>query len=504
MRVIIFVATGYGPVRTLANLWFRESTDDPRASVPLPIFGKNCHGRLMSKPMLASEAAGELLERPLAETSDDALERLFLGAAKPDTEWFIGAEIELFTFHEGSHAAADHETIRGLLRALEARLAMNPEYEVNGALIGLKGQGASVSLEPGGQLEFASRPHRTLRGLRDEVCGWAATVAEVGAGQGLGFWAMGLQPYLTHTTAPVMPKPRYEIMREHLTGPRARDMMHLTGSVQVTVDFRSEENLVQKVRTAARASPFLAALVAASPFSEGRPNGYKSMRYKIWLETDEARCGLWPEMLDDEGLTARRYIGRTLDTPAMFFRRNDSYRPADRRTSLREYARNGFEGTTVTVADFLDHLTTFFPEVRPKGYVEMRGADCVGPAEAVAIAGFWRGILDDEGTRRAVDERLEALDYASLRALQLKVAEVGLEASSPVGSVGEIAEWLVKAAHGRLLAAAPDCAQCVEPLVRRAEARIAPADELLQRAQQTHSVPEALELMRIPSASNGS
>lgn len=450
----------------------------------------------MSKPMLAGGAAGELLLRPLLETPTEDLEALFLGAAKPETQWFVGTEVEVFTHDLETLEAAPHEVIRELLSELGDRLGMERELEVNGALIGLKGRGESVSLEPGGQLELASRPHRSLKALRNEICDWATTLTEVGRARGLGFWALGHQPFVTRDTAPVMPKPRYAIMRDHLTGGRGRDMMHLTASVQVTVDFKDERNLVDKTRTAARVSPFLSALVAASPFSEGRLNGYRSMRYQIWLDTDADRAGLWPEMVDEEGLTARRYIERALDTPAMFFRRGDAYYPADKVTSLRAYGQTGFEGTPVTVADFLDHLTTFFPEIRPKGYLEMRGADCVRPREAVAIAGFWRGLLDDEPTRQAVDERLAAMDYAALIELQPAVAQVGLEAKSAAGPVGEVAEWLVRTAHARLCRSAPDCAECVEPLVDRAAARRSPADEMIEVAEQ-RGVRAALERARI-------
>lgn len=450
----------------------------------------------MSKPMLAGAGGEELLGRPLADTADETLEQLFLGRAKPSTEWYVGTEVELFTFHEADYRAADHATIRTLLEELGERLGMTPVLEVNGELIGLEGDGEAVSLEPGGQLEFATRPHRALKALRDEIESWGRHLSEIGGAHGLGFWAAGRQPFVTRETSPVMPKPRYAIMREHLTGPRALDMMHLTGSVQVTVDFLDEKNLTDKIRTAARVSPFLSALVAASPFSAGAPNGYKSDRYAIWLETDDARCGLWPEMLDEEGLTARRYIDRTLDTPAMLFRRGNDYFPADKARSLRAYARDGFEGTPVTVADFLDHLTTFFPEIRPKGYVEMRGADCVLPDEAVAIAGFWRGLLDDEATRQAVDDRLRTMDFGALRALQPSVAKVALEATSPAGPVAEVAEWLVRTSHERLLASAPDCAECLEPLLQRAEARRCPADELLERAARM-PLGEALDIVRL-------
>lgn len=448
----------------------------------------------MSKPMLAS--GSDLLKRPLADTSIEDLSQLFLGAAKPDTQWYLGLEVELFPFFESSRESADHETIRKILDELADKLGMTREYEVNGALIGLKGNGAAVSLEPGGQLEFASSPHRALKKLNNELHDWSTALKQCASAQGLGFWALGHQPFVDRFSSPAMPKPRYEIMRTHLTGSRGPDMMHLTGSVQVTVDFRDESNLINKVRTAVKASPFMAALLAASPFSSGKLNGYKSMRYQIWLDTDGARSGIWPEMLDEQGLTVDRYIRRTLNTPAMFFLRNDNYVEADKTKMFSDYIESGFQGTSVTIGDYLDHLTTFFPEIRPKGYVEMRGLDCVLPDLAVATAGFWRGILDHEPTRLAVDERLADLDYAALVELQPKIAKLGLEADSPVGPVAEVAKWLTDMAYNRMNASAPDCAECLEPLVQRAHEQRSPADELIELAEKT-SIEEALKLVTL-------
>ncbi len=439
----------------------------------------------------------DILEQSLVDVPMEVLTQLFTGEAKPETQWYLGAEIEVFPFHERTYTPANHEVIGGLLECLGDRFQMKREYEVNGALIGLKGDGGTaVSLEPGGQVEFASRPHRALKELRNELCDWTRTLSDVGRESGIGFWALGHQPFVDRTTSPVMPKPRYEIMRTHLTGGCAPDMMHLTGSIQVTVDFRDAQNMVNKIRTAAKVSPFVSALVAASPFSQGKLNGYKSVRYQVWLDTDAARCGLWPEMVDDEGLTPERYIRRTMDTAAMFFRRDGAYVAADKSRSFASYVQTGFNDTPVTVADYLDHLTTFFPEIRPKGYVEMRGFDCVRPELAVAAAGFWRGILDDEPTRMAVDERLKDLDYSSLIELQPKVAQQGLAADSPLGKVSEVAIWLVEAAHSRLVSSAPDCAECIEPLLERAHARRSPADDLIEAAQRS-SVVSALELVRV-------
>ncbi len=447
--------------------------------------------------MILGRDGTDLLDRPVRETSLDDLTQLFLGAAKPDTQWFVGAEIELLPYDLSSSLPADHGRLALVLETLGQLKNMEREYEPNGALVGLKGHGQLVSLEPGGQLEFASTPHRSLKKLEREIVEHAQFLRQAGDAHGVGFWSLGLQPFVDRHSSPKMPKPRYERMRDYLgqAGTRGLDMMHLTGSVQTTVDFRSEQNLVDKMRTGVRASPFLAALVAASPFSAGKPNGFKTYRYWIWLDTDETRCGIWPEMLDAEGLHPKRYLQKTLLAPPMFFIRNDEYRSAEMKP-FGHYVEHGFEGTPVTVKDLLDHLTTFFPEIRPKGYLEFRAQDCVNPKLAVGIAGFWRGILDDEPTRQAVEERLSAMDFEALRKLQPEVAIHGLEAQSAAGPVAEVAEWLVNAAYQRLKSGAPDCAACVLPLLEQAQSRRSPADELLERAEKT-SILEALERVRI-------
>ena len=446
----------------------------------------------MSKPMNLGAERQALLAKPLKDAGADELENLFLGAAKPDTQWYVGLELEVLGFERETALPVGHAQLSEVLARLGEARSMQREHEANGALVGLNGDGQAVSLEPGGQLEFASRPHRALKKLRQELFDYVADL-KAAAGPSIGFWAVGQQPFVDRDTAPKMPKPRYDMMRRYFSqrGARALDMMHLTGSVQCTVDFLDERNLTDKVRTAVRASPFLTALVAASPFSSGRPNGFKSVRYQIWLETDAHRAGIWPEMLDEEGMTVRRIIARALEAPPVFFIRGDAYCGAEHKP-FAHFRDTGFEGTDVTVADFLDHLTTFFPEIRAKGYVEMRGADCLPPVWAVAIAGFWRALLDDEACRREVDDRLRMMDFEALRTLQPKIAVQALDADSPAGPVREVAKWLAERAHERLLASAPDCADCVMPLVEQAHKGVCPADEMLAAAAKT-SVEDALK-----------
>ena len=223
----------------------------------------------MSKPMLAESSSQDFLARPLREVSFEELSRLFLDSAKPNTQWYVGTEVELFAFHQNSYKPVEHSDLGLVLDGLASELNLEREFEVNDALVGLKGNGMAISLEPGGQLEFASSPHSALKALRSEMQDYITTLSKVAADRSIGFWALGLQPLISRSEAPVMPKPRYEIMRKYLPGARALDMMHRTGSVQVTVDFQDELNLINKMRTAAKVSPFLSALVAASPFTRG-------------------------------------------------------------------------------------------------------------------------------------------------------------------------------------------------------------------------------------------
>lgn len=452
----------------------------------------------MSIPMAIGGGVSEdFLARPLRETTPDELTQLFLAGEKPRDRWLVGLELELTPHLIGSHGFVPYELVARVMESLAAGGGYEKQFEATGELIGLNGSEQVISLEPGCQLEVSTRPYRALKRLCEAMERYADSLRKAGAEHGVGFWAIGHHPFANRDTIPKVPKDRYRVMRQYMPtrGTRGLDMMHLTGSIQCAVDFDGEATLASKIRTAAKVGPYLAALTASSPFFEGRPNGFMSNRYEIWRDTDNSRSGLWPEMVDAEGLTYRRYVERALRTPAMLFRRNGRYVIAEAKP-FAQYAEDGFEGTVVTVADFLDHMTTLFPEVRVKSYVELRSMDCMKPLEAVAVAGFWRGILDDEETRAAVDERLETMGFAELVSLQRDVARLGLAAMSAAGNVGEVIRFIVRAGYERLSRATPDCADCVLPLLRRAEEGRSPSDDMLLRLE-SGGIDDALSLVEV-------
>ena len=458
---------------------------------------------VMSRPLsFADNALHELKKRPVSEVTTEELSRFFAKGETPKQDWRIGLEMEVFVHHKRTRAPASFENLKGLLKTLidTTPIDWNKDVDPNGELVGLSCNGQVISLEPGGQFEFATRPYGSTVELREELFQFVETLRSICEDENLQLLAIGQQPEATVETIPRMPKNRYDIMRSYLPqyGSLALNMMHLTASMQCAVDFSDEANMIEKIRTAAKVSPFLTALTAASPFSNGKPNGYKSFRYEIWRKTDNVRCGLWPEMLDQEGLGYSRYVEKALNTPAMIFLRNGRFYQAERKP-FREYARIGFDDTPVTVDDFLLHLTSLFPEVRPKTYVEMRGADCLPPAETLAIAAFWRGLLDDSDACREALELLKTIDFEELVELQAKVAKNGLDAESSIGKAADVIKKLVAVAMSRLQRDEPDGLVDMMPLVERSERGRSLADDMLEIAAKT-SVADALRLGYIDNA----
>ncbi|MBI4816159.1 MAG: hypothetical protein HY791_07875 [Deltaproteobacteria bacterium] len=448
-----------------------------------------------------SDDVVSLLDRPLAEASVDDLVTLFAAGAKQKDDWRLGLEIEVTPFVRAEpKKPIELPTLLAILDTLAERGGFTVERE--GSLpTALKRSGEIVTVEPGGQIELATKPFKKLRELLDALDEFARLLAAVGNTHGYGFWAIGRHPYNSVESSMKLPKARYKAMREYMgqRERRALDMMHLTGSVQCAVDFSDEANMVAKIRTAAKASPFVSALAASSPFSLGKPNGLKSDRMDVWMHTDGPRSGLWPEMFDEEGLTFRRYVERALRVPAMFFVRDGRYFAAEARPFV-SYGASGFGGSTVTVRDFVDHLTSLFPEIRIKNYLELRGADCLPPVEAIGLAGIWRAILDDEATRHRVDERLKGMDYESAIALQPLASKLGLAAISSIGPVAEVVQDIAEAAYARFATVSPDCAMCMVPLLERAREGRSISDELLIREEKL-GLEKALELVELKAKS---
>lgn len=324
--------------------------------------------------------------------------------SKPRAQWRIGTEHEKFAFTLADHRRLPYDGRSGIRAMLEGmtRFGWQPVLE-NGQPIALSMDRCNITLEPGGQFELSGAPVETVHETCDEVHGHLAQVMEVAAEIGVGMLGMGFDPKWRRDDIGWMPKGRYEIMREYMPkkGKLGLDMMLRTCTVQVNLDFADEADMVKKMRVGIALQPVATALFADSPFTEGRPNGFMSHRSHIWTDTDPDRCGMLPFVFED-GFGFERYAEWMLDVPMYFIYRDGRYVDASGQ-SFRDFLRGklpALPGEMPDMGDWVDHLTTAFPEVRLKRFLEMRGADS-GPWQRLcALPALWVGLLYD---RQALD-----------------------------------------------------------------------------------------------------
>jgi glutamate--cysteine ligase len=365
---------------------------------------------------------------------------------KPPEAWRIGTEHEKFGFRHADLMPPDYapDGIEAMLQGLQ-QYGWAP-IEDAGRLIGLKRGEASVSLEPAGQLELSGAPLADLHETKAELDNHLAEVGEVGRALGIGFAPLGFHPFATRAQMPWMPKGRYAIMRRYmpLVGQLGLDMMTRTCTVQVNLDFASEADMVRKLRTSMLLQPVATALFANSPFKEGKPNGYLSYRGHVWTDTDPDRTGM-PAMFFENGFGFERYVDWLLDVPMYFIHRHGRYIDLAGQ-SFRRFMTDGLPdapGEVATLGDFADHLTTVFPEVRLKRFLEMRGADAGTPEMMLAQSAFWVGLLYDEVALEAAHDVATRHDWRDHAALREAVALQGLATPWHGGPLWKMAHDLV-------------------------------------------------------------
>ena len=386
--------------------------------------------------------------------------------------WRIGTEHEKFGFRRpaqgegpggaGSGAAYRPpgyapDGIRAMLDGIAAR-GWAPISDA-GAVIGLGRGGASVSLEPAGQLELSGAPLATLHETRAELDSHFEDARAVAGPMGLGFAPLGFHPTGTREAMPWMPKSRYAIMRRYMqrTGTRGLDMMLRTCTVQVNLDYGSEADMVRKLRVGLLLQPVATALFANSPFTEGRPNGFLSARANVWLDTDADRTGI-PAAVFEEGFGFERYVEWLLDVPMYFVMRDGGYVDLAGR-SFRDFMAGrlgevpgGKAPGVATVGDFADHMTTAFTEVRLKRFLEMRGADAGTPEMMLAQSALWVGLLYDEAALEAAVSLVGRHPWRDFAALREHVPRQGLGAAWGTGTLRDVARDVVAIAQDGLRA----------------------------------------------------
>jgi glutamate--cysteine ligase len=334
-------------------------------------------------------------------TSRAQLVEYFSSGNKPKSDWRIGTEHEKFVFDLKTLRPVPYEGASGIgaiLNGLADRFGWE-RVEENGLTIALLKDGCSVTLEPGGQLELSGAPVKSIHETCGEVGRHLEQVKAIAGELGIGFLGMGFQPKWSRADTPWMPKARYQIMKSHMPrrGKLGLDMMVRTCTVQVNLDYADEADMVKKLRVSLALQPIATALFADSPFTEGKPNGFMSYRAHIWTDTDPDRTGPLPFAFED-GMGFERYTDYMLNVPMYFVYRDGKYIDASGQ-SFRDFLKGklpALPGEMPTTADWVDHTTTAFPEVRLKKFLEMRGADG-GPWDRLcALPALWVGLLYDQ------------------------------------------------------------------------------------------------------------
>ncbi|GAB3368684.1 glutamate--cysteine ligase [Lysobacter rhizosphaerae] len=409
--------------------------------------------------------------------------------SRPREDWRIGTEHEKFGFRLDDLRPPTFDGERGIEALLTGltRFGWAPVDE-HGRTIALLKDGASVTLEPAGQLELSGAPLENIHQTCMEVGSHLKEVKAVADELQLGFLGMGFQPKWRRDEMPWMPKGRYKIMREYMPkrGDLGLDMMTRTCTVQVNLDFSSEADMVKKFRVSLALQPIATALFADSPFTEGKPNGYLSYRSHIWTDTDPDRTGMLDFVFED-GFGFERYVDYLLDVPMYFSYRDGEYVDASGK-SFRKFLRGELDvlpGVLPTLRDWSDHMTTAFPEVRLKKYLEMRGADGGPWNRLCALPAFWVGLLYDDAALDAAWDLVKDFSLAERNALRDGVPKHALKLPFRGGSVRDLALEAVKIAVGglqrraRLNSQGTDESRFLEPLIEFAEANETPAERKL-------------------------
>ncbi len=391
-------------------------------------------------------------------TGVDMLVESFQRAEKPEEKFRVGMEHEKIGLIAADLTPLPYSgpaSIESVFRVLVERLGFE-RFKEGDDTIALVKEGTSVSLEPGGQLELSGAILKDIFATCSELTEHRDLTRELGDELGILWLGVGHRPFATKEQVQWVPKTRYRIMRTYLPtrGSMGVDMMLQTGTVQSNFDYASEEDFVRKVRTATAVTSIVSAIYANAAIVEGKTVGWTSWRQRIWRDVDPDRSGLLHFVFDPD-FGYRRYVEWALGVPMFFIRRSGYYVGEIAGTPFRTFLQRGWDGTRATMADWNDHLTTLFPEVRAKGYIEVRGADCCDKDLNCAHPALWKGILYDREACDAAWELGRHWTRDERETLLVDVARHGLDATVRGRSVLDLARELLAIASAGLVRQMP-------------------------------------------------
>lgn len=412
---------------------------------------------------------------------------------KPVEEWRVGTEHEKIPFYKADLSPVPYEGANGIgaLLAGSAELTGWEPIIEHGKTIGLfdENGGGAISLEPGGQFELSGAPLADIHGTARELDTHLQQTKTIGDALGMDFLTIGASPKWSREQTPVMPKGRYGIMTRYMpkVGSLGLDMMYRTSTVQANLDYCSEQDMVAKLRTSIALQPIVTALFANSPFLDGMPSGFLSMRSEIWRDTDGDRTGMTPFVFE-EGFGYERYVDWVCDVPMYFVKRGETYHDVTGASfhDLLAGKLAKLPGERPALSDWANHVSTVFPEVRLKRYLEMRGAD-VGPRERIiALSALWVGLLFDKAALDSAWQLVRNWSDVERQQVRDDVPRFALKATVAGRAVQDVAIDMLNIAkdglrrRSRLDASGADETKYLEPLFEIASSGITPAERLLE------------------------
>jgi len=418
----------------------------------------------------------------------------FEAGSKPRSRFRLGTEHEKFVFTVDGHNPVSYQSqrgIRALLEGMQHLLGWEPIIE-DGNIIGLFDVtgGGAISLEPGGQFELSGAPVETVHQTCSELMAHLAQVKEIARPLGIGFLGLGMTPNWSRSQIPMMPKGRYRIMTSYMpkVGKHGLDMMYRTCTVQTNLDYSSEADMVKKLRVSLALQPVATAMFANSPFTEGKPNGFLSFRSEIWRDTDPDRCGMLPWAFEP-GMGFERYVDYALGVPMYFVKRGQHYIDVAGQSfrDLMQGRLPGLPGERATISDWANHISTIFPEVRLKRYLEMRGADGGPWRRLPALPAYWAGILYDDDSLEAAWDLVKNWTAEERQKLRDDVPKLGFAARVAGHDVLHLAKTTIALARKglarrrRLDAGGEDERRYLRPIEEYVARGITPAEELLEK-----------------------
>ncbi|RCL03755.1 MAG: glutamate--cysteine ligase [Candidatus Tokpelaia sp. JSC161] len=373
---------------------------------------------------------------------------------KPLNQWRIGTEYEQFPFYSNTNQPVPYNGERGistLLKEIKTIIGWEAIMEKEN-IIGLRHPNGetNISLEPGGQFEFSGSPLATIHQTYHEVHSYLAQIKKIANTLGISFLGIGSHPAWTLAETPIMPKSRYRIMSHYMktVGTDGLNMMYRTSTIQVNLDFSSEKDMRRKMQVAMKLQPIATALFAASPFTEGKPNGFLSWRSEIWRHTDKQRTGILDFVFSPE-FCFSDYVEWALDIPMYFIIRNTHYYDA-RNITFRQFMNGALKekipNSHPRISDWENHLSTLFPEIRLKKFLEMRGSDSSPWQNSCALPAYWTGLLYDQESLRDVETLTKDWTYSEIQEIRNSVPTLALKTPFRKTTLFEFARETIKIA----------------------------------------------------------